>query len=201
MILNTEDEKIIEKIYCAVNDFICSEQFKDIHLTRGFYKNKPVIQIGTATKDKAIERAEKIIGVPKDSMIRIGDCGDIHGNDYLMLDCKQGYSVDKTSGSIDKCFPIFNKNGKILKGVSAALEIINAAKILPTVCLESADKSNYKFNLKPYYQNIKPLIQKENEHPQELRDMLNYIIKNDVGILMIKDTSNYIKKRKNGGKI
>ena len=62
-------------------------------------------------------------------------------------------------------------------------------------------KSNYKFNLKPYYQNIKPLIQKENEHPQELRDMLNYIIKNDVGVLMIKDTSNYIKKRKNGGKI
>ncbi len=167
MILNTEDEKIIEKIYCAVNDFICSEQFKDIHLTRGFYKNKPVIQIGTATKDKAIERAEKIIGVPKDSMIRIGDCGDIHGNDYLMLDCKQGYSVDKTSGSIDKCFPIFNKNGKILKGVSAALEIINAAKILPTVCLESADKSNYKFNFALTERNIvlgrKKLLNKYND--------------------------------------
>lgn len=167
MILNTEDEKVIEKIYGAVNDIICSEQFKCIHLTRGFYKNKPVIQIGTATKDKAIERAEKIIGVPKDSMIRIGDCGDVYGNDYLMLDCKQGYSVDKTSGSIDKCFPIFDKNGEILKGVPATLELINAAKILPTVCLESADKSNYKFDFAFTEKNIvlgrKKLLNKYND--------------------------------------
>lgn len=160
MILNTEDEKVIEKIYGAVNDIICLEQFKGIHLTRGFYKNKPVIQIGTATKDKAIERAEKIIGVPRDSMIRIGDCGDIHGNDYLMLDCKQGYSVYKTSGSIDKCFPIFDKNGEILKGVPATLELINAAKILPTVCLESADKSNYKFDFAFIEKIYSPTIKK-----------------------------------------
>ena len=167
MILNTEDEKVIEKIYSVVNGIICSEQFKGIHLTRGFYKNKPVIQIGTATKDKAIERAEKIIGVPKDSMIRIGDCGDIYGNDYLMLDCKQGYSVDKTSGSIDKCFPIFDKNGEILKGVPATLELINAAKILPTVCLESTDKSNYKVNFAFTEKNIvlgrKKLLNKYND--------------------------------------
>ena len=114
-----------------------------------------------------VERAEKIIGVPKDSMIRIGDCGDIYGNDYLMLDCKQGYSVDKTSGSIDKCFPIFDKNGEILKGVLATLELINAAKILPTVCLESADKSNYKFDFAFTEKNIvlgrKKLLNKYND--------------------------------------
>lgn len=162
MILNTEDEKVIEKIYSAVNDIICSEQFKGIHLTRGFYKNKPVIQIGTATKDKAIERAEKIIGVPKDSMIRVGDCGDICGNDYLMLDCKQGYSVDKTSGSIDKCFPVFDKNGNILKGVSATLELINAAKILPTVCLENTNKSNNRFDFTLTKKIYSPSVKKCN---------------------------------------
>ena len=28
-------------------------------------------------------------------MMRIGDCGDIIGNDYAMLNCEQGYSVDR----------------------------------------------------------------------------------------------------------
>ena len=167
MILNTDDDKIVRKIHDVVNDIIGSEQFESIHLTRGFYKNRPVIQIGTATKDKAIERAEKIIGVPKDSMMRIGDCGDIYGNDYLMLNCGQGYSVDKTSGSIDTCFPIFDKRGNILKGVDATIELINNSKILPTVCLEKANKSRYKLNLAITEKNIvlgrRDLLNKYNE--------------------------------------
>lgn len=76
-------------------------------------------------------------------MIRIGDCGDIIGNDYSMLNCQQGYSVDKTSNMVDRCFPIFDENNKILKGVEATLFLIKSAKILPTICLESADKQEY----------------------------------------------------------
>lgn len=87
-------------------------------------------------------------------MIRIGDCGDLNGNDYSMLNCKQGYSVDKTCGSLDKCFPIFDKNGNVLKGVEATLELINTAKILPTVCLEKADKTKYKLNFAMTEKNI-----------------------------------------------
>ena len=60
-------------------------------------------------------------------MIRIGDCGDIRGNDYAMLNCNQGYSVDKTSGAIDSCFPIFDNNANIIKGVEATLQLVKNA--------------------------------------------------------------------------
>lgn len=167
MVFNTNDASIVQKIYDTLEKDVCSNGFKGVQLTRGFYKDKSVIQIGTATKDKAIERVEKIIGVPKDSMMRIGDCGDILGNDYLMLNCRQGYSVDKTSGSIDKCFPIWDDDGNILTGVDATLELIKKSKILPTVCLEKADKTYYKHNFAIAEKNIvlgrKKLLNKYNE--------------------------------------
>ena len=167
LVFKIKDSNVVEKTYDILRRNIDTNKFKGIHLTRGIYKDKPVIQIGTATKDKAIERVEKIIGVPKNSMMRIGDCGDIHGNDYLMLNCQQGYSVDKTSGSVDSCFPIFDKYGNILKGVAATIELINNSKILPTVCLEKADISSYKLNFARAERNIvlgrKKLLKKYNE--------------------------------------
>ena len=50
--------------------------------------------------EKAREIAEKLIGVPKNSMLRIGDCGDSNGNDYAMLNCPQGFSVKETNGKV-----------------------------------------------------------------------------------------------------
>ena len=147
MVFNTNNDKIINSIFDNLDKYIKNNKLNGIHLTRGVYKSNSVIQIGTATKDKAIERTEKIIGVPRNSMIRIGDCGDIRGNDYAMLNCNQGYSVDKTSGAIDSCFPIFDNNANIIKGVEATLQLVKNAKILPTVCLEKADKTTYKHKL------------------------------------------------------
>lgn len=167
MVLNTNNSNIVEKNYETIKEIISSNQFEKIHLTRGFYKDNSVIQIGTTTKDKAIKRVERVIGVPEDSMIRIGDCGDVYGNDYSMLNCKQGYSVDKTSGAVDRCFPIFDENKNIISGVDATLELIKKSKILPTVCLEKADKLDYKFNFAIAEKNIvlgrKKLLNKYND--------------------------------------
>ena len=154
MVFNTHDDRIINSIFDNIDKYIVNNGLNSIHLTRGIYKNNSVIQIGNATKDKAIERTEKIIGIPKNSMIRIGDCGDSRGNDYAMLNCNQGYSVDKTSGSYDSCFPIFDAYGNIIKGVEATLQLIKSAKILPTVSLEKADKNTYKYNLARVEGNI-----------------------------------------------
>lgn len=154
MVFNSQDEEPINSIFDSLDKYIKSNDLNKVHLTRGIYKNNSVIQVGTATKDKAIERAEEIIGVPQNSMIRIGDCGDQRGNDYAMLNCHQGYSVDKTSGSYDSCFPIFDNYGNILKGVDATLHLLKNAKILPTVTLEKADKNNYTYNLAKVESNI-----------------------------------------------
>ena len=167
MVFNTNNSNIVEKNYETIKEIISSNQFEKIHLTRGFYKDNSVIQIGTTTKDKAIKRVERVIGVPEDSMIRIGDCGDVYGNDYSMLNCKQGYSVDKTSGAVDRCYPIFDENKNIISGVDATLELIKKSKILPTVCLEKADKLDYKFNFAIAEKNIvlgrKKLLNKYND--------------------------------------
>lgn len=186
LVFKSQDFRIIEKIYSLLKEDIYNNKFEKINLTRGLYKNKSVIQIGTTTKDKAIERTEKLIGVPKDSMMRIGDCGDIHGNDYSMLNCQQGYSVDKTSGKIDACYPIFDENKNILKGVDATIKLVKKAKILPTVCLEKADLSNYKLNFAIAEKNIvlgrKKLLIKYNE-------LINLNFETDNGIDSLFDKS------------
>ena len=146
VVFKNNNETLISNIVDIIKDVIKDYNLTELVVTRGIYINNTVIQIGTSKKEKAIERAEKIIGVPKNSMMRIGDCGDIRGNDYSMLNCEQGYSVDKTSESLDACFPIFNDNNEILKGVEATLFILKKAKLLPTVCLESAVKNNYSYN-------------------------------------------------------
>lgn len=154
MVFNTHDDGIINSMFDNIDKYIINNGLNGIHLTRGMYMDNPVIQIGTATKDKSIKRTEKIIGIPQNSMIRIGDCGDSRGNDYSMLNCNQGYSVDKTSGSNDSCFPIFDDYGNVLKGVEATLKLVKSAKILPTVSLEKADKDTYKYNLAKVESNI-----------------------------------------------
>lgn len=154
LIFEREDSKIIDNIFERLNTFLSEKKYNDIHLTRGIYKDKIVIQIGNAQKDMAIKRTEKLIGIPQNSMMRIGDCGDFKGNDYSMLNCLQGYSVDKTSGSINSCFPIFNEEGNILHGVEATVYLIKKAKILPTVCLEKADKKTYSKNFALVEKNI-----------------------------------------------
>lgn len=146
LVFENASSEIADKIYNTIQNILVSDNLNSLFITRGFYKGKTVLQIGTAKKDDAIKKAEQIIGVPRNSMMRIGDCGDIKGNDYSMLNCKQGYSVNKISGSDNSCFPIFDERGMILKGVEATLHLVKSAKLLPTVCLEKADKKDYTFN-------------------------------------------------------
>ena len=154
LIFERENSKIIDNIFERLNTFLSEKKYNDVHLTRGIYEDKIVIQIGNAQKDMAIKRTEKLIGIPQNSMMRIGDCGDFKGNDYSMLNCSQGYSTDKTSGSINSCFPIFNEEGNVLYGVEATVYLIKKAKILPTVCLEKADKKTYSKNFALVEKNI-----------------------------------------------
>ena len=153
MVFNTKNEKIINEIYSILKNQL-SEEYKELFISRGMYKDLPVIQIGTSRKDKAIQKTEKLLGIPQDSMLRIGDCGDIKGNDFAMLNCNQGYSVDKINNDDNSCFPVFDEKGNILKGVDATLYLIKKAKLLPTICLEKADKAEYQYHFARVEKNI-----------------------------------------------
>lgn len=138
----TTEESIINEIINIINKIIQESNNKNINLTIGMHAGKQVLQIGTTKKSVAIEVAERIIGIPKNSMLRIGDCGDINGNDYSMLDCPQGFSVDRRSEENDHCFPVI-ENNKILKGVDATISLLKQAKLIPTICLEHATEEDY----------------------------------------------------------
>ena len=130
------------EIIRIINSLIRDSQNPNLNLTIGMHNGKQVLQIGTATKNKAIQIAERMIGIPQNSMLRIGDCGDQFGNDYSMLNCPQGFSVEKTSGDFDKCFPVIEK-GKIITGVNGTLSLLKKVKLLPTICLEHAKQNEY----------------------------------------------------------
>ena len=141
--INTTQKAVIELISNSINELIQDEKYDGLNLTIGIHEGTQILQIGTAQKSIAIEMAEKIIGIPKDSMLRVGDCGNKNGNDYSMLNCPQGFSVNKISGETNRCFPIINDAGQIIKGVDATILLLNKAKILPTICLEHATEKEY----------------------------------------------------------
>lgn len=73
----------------------------------------------------------------------LGDCGHVNGNDFSMLDCSQGFSVGTRSDKNDCCFPVIDQERKLLTGIEGTIYLLDHAKILSTVCLESANREAY----------------------------------------------------------
>lgn len=173
------------EIIKIINSLISDSQNSNLNLTIGKHNGKQVLQIGTATKNKAIQIAERMIGIPQNSMLRIGDCGDRFGNDYSMLNCPQGFSVDNTGGDIDKCFPII-ENGKIIKGVNGTLSLVSRVKLLPTICLEHAVQNEYS---RAYAKVEKKMTQGKNNKIIYFNNLVNNKFKTVDGIASLFDSS------------
>lgn len=184
MILNDSLE-FNNEIIKIINSLIRDSQNSNLNLTIGKHGGKQILQIGTATKNKAIQIAERMIGIPQNSMLRIGDCGDQFGNDYSMLNCPQGFSVEKTNGAIDRCFPVI-ENGKIITGVNGTLSLLKKVKLLPTICLEHALKGEYE---KAYAKVEKKMTQGKNEKIINFNNLINNKFKTVDGIASLFDSS------------
>ena len=184
MILNDSLE-FNNEIIKIINSLIRDSQNSNLNLTIGKHNGKQVLQIGTATKNKAIQIAERMIGIPQNSMLRIGDCGDQFGNDYAMLNCPQGFSVEKTSGAIDKCFPVI-ENGKIITGVNGTLSLLKKVKLLPTICLEHAIQSEYA---RAYAKVEKKMTQGKNNKIIYFNNFINNKFQTVDGITSLFDSS------------
>ena len=170
MILLTTDLEKINNISEIINKYIIDNNFLNLNTTVGTYENHAVLQIGTTKKDKAIEQTEKILGIPKNSMLRIGDCGDNQGNDFAMLDCPQGFSVDRISGNKEHCFPVFDNNKNILKSIDATIYLLKNAKLIRTIRLEKATRNIYT---KEYSSIIQKLKKQNKEVLKEYNEIIN----------------------------
>ncbi len=184
MILNDSLE-FNNEIIKIINSLIRDSQNSNLNLTIGKHNGKQVLQIGTATKNKAIQIAERMIGIPQNSMLRIGDCGDQFGNDYSMLNCPQGFSVEKTSGAIDRCFPVI-ENGKIITGVNGTLSLLKKVKLLPTICLEHAVQGEYA---RAYAKVEKKMTQGKNNKIIYFNNFINNKFQTVDGITSLFDSS------------
>ena len=184
MILNDSLE-FNNEIIRIINSLIRYSQNSNLNLTIGKHNGKQVLQIGTATKNKAIQIAERMIGIPQNSMLRIGDCGDQFGNDYSMLNCPQGFSVEKTSGAIDRCFPVI-ENGKIITGVNGTLSLLKKVKLLPTICLEHAVQGEYA---RAYAKVEKKMTQGKNNKIIYFNNFINNKFQTVDGITSLFDSS------------
>ena len=149
------DEKKLEEIEKYVKDRILTEKYKEfLKYDIGKFKGNIIIQIGTSTKGNAIEEVEKFLGIPKDSILRIGSSGQANGSDYEMLQSSQGFSINKYSQYKEGCFPIFDDEGNLLKGVDAIQFLLKKLNIFPTVCLEKPNKKRYVRQLAIAEKNI-----------------------------------------------
>lgn len=192
LIIDNKNIILRQLMFNKVNEIIENIGSSNLNVTIGSFHGREVIQIGASKKSNAIHTAEYIIGIPENSMIRIGDCGDENGNDYSMLNCQQGFSVDKTSNSTTSCFPILDDSGNILKGSSATNFLLKNAKILPAICLEHATEHNY---LKSYSATEKHLQHINNIRMKAYDEIVNTIFNDYDGVNSLFDNTGSVKFR------
>lgn len=114
------DENQLEVVEDYIKNKILREQYKEfLKYDIGKFRGNIIIQIGTSTKGKAIEEIEKFLGIPKDSILRIGSSGQDNGSDYEMLKSPQGFSINRCSQLKEGCFPVLDNDGNLLKGTEA----------------------------------------------------------------------------------
>lgn len=151
-IRNENELKNVEKY---IQDKVSKEKYsKFLKYDIGKYKGNIILQVGTSTKGKAIEEIEEFLGIPKNSILRIGRSGELNGTDYEMLHSPQGFSIEKYSEDMGGCFPVFDDNKNLLKGTEAIRFLLEELNIFPTVCLEKPNKKRYINQLAVVEKNI-----------------------------------------------
>lgn len=143
-IIVTKEEQL-EQIKKYISEKISNNEAynKILKYDIGRFKGNTVLQIGISTKGKAVEEVERFLGIPKNSILRIGSNGQYDGSDYEMLKSPQGFSIDRYSQDIDGCFPVFDNEGKLLKGTNAIQFLLENLKVFPAVCLEKPNRERY----------------------------------------------------------
>lgn len=120
----------------------------NLSVLQSSYKGNTVLEYSVCNKGQAIADLEVFLGIPKSSMLRIGDQGNVGGNDFEMLDCKQGFTVRELSDNPCGCFPFLDlEDYNIEKGPIAAAHLLKYFTVATAICLEKPNIERYRVNL------------------------------------------------------
>lgn len=117
---------------------------KDDRLTlrTGVYGNVYTIDLTTADKAGAVSRLASMHHLDPTRVLRIGDQGEDSGNDGSFLAASSGFSVGTVSRSPDRCFPVADRDGKLLQGPAATHRLVEALLIGAPLRMELEDNSD-----------------------------------------------------------
>lgn len=120
---------------------------KEVNVLIGIYGKGNIFELSTTTKNDAIRNAEKFLGIPRISMIRIGDQGQYGGNDFEMLKQQNGFSVGDFSKNISGCFPVLDSNFNLISGPSATARILDIVRTSTALSLKKVNHETFPSKL------------------------------------------------------
>lgn len=115
-------EEIVENadMMQILNEILLKTDLVDKYYTsKSIFKDKIIFEISLANKKMAIEFLADKLEENKNNIIRIGDQGRKYGNDFAMLNCLQGFSVDEIESETLGVLPVMGIEGTRLRGINA----------------------------------------------------------------------------------
>ena len=92
--------------------------------SRSIFNDKIIFEISLANKKMAIDFLANRLEEKTSNIIRIGDQGKKNGNDFEMLNCFQGFSVDEIEPKTSGVLPIMGSDKKRVTGIDATKKVI-----------------------------------------------------------------------------
>lgn len=123
----SRDEYINDKYMMEIlNQILLKYDLVDEYYTsKGIFDDKNIFEISLANKKMAIDYLSDRLEENTNQIVRLGDQGRRYGNDFEMLNCFQGFSVDEIEKSTTGVLPVMGKDNNRIKGVKATKQILN----------------------------------------------------------------------------
>lgn len=103
-----------------LNEILLKMDLVDEYYTsKSIFTDKIIFEISLANKKMAIDFLSDKLEEKESNIIRIGDQGRQYGNDFAMLNCFQGFSVDEIESETLGVLPIMGVDGIRLRGIDA----------------------------------------------------------------------------------
>jgi phosphoribosylpyrophosphate synthetase len=107
-----------------------------VYLSRGSYKRSSCLDLSWTNKKLALEHFAGLLGVSPDKILRIGDQGQEGGNDFDLLDCDSGFSVESLNKNPITCHPVLAMNMRTqLKGWQATDRLLTLVLLFPPLSI------------------------------------------------------------------